>query len=245
MSDTKEKILMAALRLFSENGYEAVSVSDIAGELGITKGALYRHYGSKRDIFDSIVARMFQADAERASAYGVPEETAGKAPDAYYGTGFASVRTFTLAQFEFWTSDAFASSFRRMLVLEQYRNPEMNELYQNCIVRGPVEYMRDIFAAMLEKGEISGPSPETLAVEFYAPMFLLISMADGRTFNGNAHAMLAEHIDGFIRRHARTVQQARQHDGKKESDYGIPPQQKVRYSGTHGEDHGSEPCQNR
>ena len=74
MADTKEKILLAALRLFAREGYEAVSVSDIAGELGMTKGALYKHYKNKRDIFDSIVARMFQVDAERSREYGVPEE---------------------------------------------------------------------------------------------------------------------------------------------------------------------------
>ena len=62
MADTKERILMAALRLFAREGYEAVSVSDIAGELGLTKGALYKHFKNKRDIFDSIVARMVQVD---------------------------------------------------------------------------------------------------------------------------------------------------------------------------------------
>ena len=52
--NTKEKILVTALRLFAVYGYEAVSVSRIAGELGITKGALYKHYKNKRDIFNSI-----------------------------------------------------------------------------------------------------------------------------------------------------------------------------------------------
>lgn len=66
MADTKERILMTALRLFARDGYEAVSVSAIAGELGMTKGALYKHYRNKRDIFDSIVERMVQIDAERS-----------------------------------------------------------------------------------------------------------------------------------------------------------------------------------
>lgn len=66
MTDTKERILQTALRLFAEDGYEAVSVSTIAGELGMTKGALYKHYKNKQDIFDSIVARMEQRDAEQA-----------------------------------------------------------------------------------------------------------------------------------------------------------------------------------
>ena len=60
MKDTKEKILESALKLFAADGYEAVSVSMIAGELGITKGALYRHYKNKRDIFGSILKRMEQ-----------------------------------------------------------------------------------------------------------------------------------------------------------------------------------------
>ena len=57
MTDTKEQILMTSLKLFAKDGYEAVSVSDIAGKLGITKGALYKHYKNKRDIFDSIIER--------------------------------------------------------------------------------------------------------------------------------------------------------------------------------------------
>ena len=60
MSNRKEEILIVALHLFARDGYEAVSVSQIAGELDMTKGALYRHYKSKRDIFDCIVQRMKQ-----------------------------------------------------------------------------------------------------------------------------------------------------------------------------------------
>ena len=60
MGNRKEEILIVALHLFARDGYEAVSVSQIAGELDMTKGALYRHYKSKRDIFDCILQRMEQ-----------------------------------------------------------------------------------------------------------------------------------------------------------------------------------------
>ena len=66
MSDTKENILITALQLFAKDGYEAVSVSMIAGKLGMTKSALYKHYKNKRDIFDSILKRMSKMDYERA-----------------------------------------------------------------------------------------------------------------------------------------------------------------------------------
>ena len=71
---TKEDILIVALRLFAKEGYEAVSVSQIAGKLGMTKGALYRHYESKRDIFDHIVKRMEQGDGEQAEEYDMPAD---------------------------------------------------------------------------------------------------------------------------------------------------------------------------
>lgn len=125
MTDTREKILLTALELFAQNGYEAVSVSDIAGSLGITKGALYRHYENKRDIFDSIVARMFELDEARARESKMPEAAFDQSPEAYRRTAIESIKRFTLAQFEFWTRDSFAAPFRRMLTLEQYRSREM------------------------------------------------------------------------------------------------------------------------
>ena len=64
--DTKERILETALELFARSGYMGTSMSDIAGQLGITKAALYKHYASKSEILDSIVERMNQMDYERA-----------------------------------------------------------------------------------------------------------------------------------------------------------------------------------
>lgn len=79
MGNRKEEILIVALHLFARDGYEAVSVSQIAGALGITKGALYRHFKSKRDIFDCIVQRMEQGDSEQAADDGrkIPIMTMG------------------------------------------------------------------------------------------------------------------------------------------------------------------------
>ena len=83
MTDTKESILKAALGLFVVKGYEAVSVSQIAGTLGMTKGALYKHYKNKRDIFDSIFTYVCELDAERSGKSGVPEKEFSEMPDSF------------------------------------------------------------------------------------------------------------------------------------------------------------------
>ena len=202
MADTKERILMTALRLFARDGYEAVSVSAIAGELGMTKGALYKHYRIKRDIFDSIVERMVQIDAERSRQYEVPEETYEAAPAAYREVSIENIKEFTLAQFSFWTEDAFASDFRRMLSLEQYRNAEMAELYHQCISAGPVSYMADIFRELTAGGLLRNAEPNQLAVEYYAPMYLLIQLSDGAMDRQEARELLNGHIQRFFQHNA-------------------------------------------
>lgn len=201
MSDTKERILMTALHLFARDGYEAVSVSTIAGELGMTKGALYRHYKSKRDIFDSIVERMYQIDAERSGAYRMPTEKYEAAPEAYENVSVADIQKFTVEQFRFWTEDDFASHFRKMLVLEQYRNAEMAELYSSCITSGPVAYMEDVFRELMKKGMLKEESPRQLAVEFHAPLFLLINMVDKTEGNADSAEILSKHTERFFQNH--------------------------------------------
>ncbi|NCC69381.1 MAG: TetR/AcrR family transcriptional regulator [Clostridia bacterium] len=200
MPDTKENILHTALRLFARDGYEAASVSDIAGELGMTKGALYKHYRNKRDIFDSIVERMYRIDGERAKQYDVPEETFDVSPSAYRTAGVEKIRAFIEAQFLFLTEDEFARNFRKMLTLEQYRNPEMAELYQTCFARGPVSYMEDLFREMMEQGLWDESDPKQLALEFYAPFYLLISVSDATDGERDAAKLLSAHIDRFIER---------------------------------------------
>ena len=83
MGNRKEEILIAALNLFARDGYEAASVSQIAGELGMTKGALYRHYKSKKDIFNCIVERMKQQVCEQASDHDMPEDDKERMPEKY------------------------------------------------------------------------------------------------------------------------------------------------------------------
>ena len=198
MSDTRENILLTALHLFAKNGYEAVSVNDIASEIGITKGALYKHYRNKRDIFDRIVERMYQLDAQRSREYDVPKEKLENDPGAYENVSLESIRNFTLSQFEFWTEDGFASDFRRMLTLEQYRSAEMAELYSGCLTAGPVSYMEDIFREMIKEGLLRESDPRQLALEFFAPFHLLVNMSDSTEDRSGLSGLLEAHIERFI-----------------------------------------------
>ena len=192
MGNRKEEILIVALHLFARDGYEAVSVSQIAGKLDMTKGALYRHYKSKRDIFDCIVQRMEQQDSEQARQNEVPEESIEKVPEEYQNVSVEDFVGYSKSMFEYWTEDDFASSFRKMLTLEQFRNEEMQNLYQQYLVSGPAEYVKDLFKNM----EIKNPEEE--AVKFYANMFFYYSVYDGATDKTKAKCQFEYMLDKIV-----------------------------------------------
>ena len=173
MSNRKEEILIVALHLFARDGYEAVSVSQIAGELDMTKGALYRHYKSKRDIFDCIVQRMEQQDGEQAAEYDMPQEDKEKTPEKYETVSPDDFVEYSKSMFEYWTEDDFASSFRKMLTIEQFRSEEMQNLYQQYLVAGPASYVKDLFESM------GLTNAKDKATRFYAVMYFYYSIYDG------------------------------------------------------------------
>ena len=196
MCTTKEKILLTSLKLFAQDGYEAVSISKISGELGMAKSALYKHYKNKRDIFDSIINRMDELDYERAREYNMPEGNKDEIIKGYRKISIDKIRIYTEAQFKHWTEEEFSSLFRRMLTLEQYRNQEMSDLYQKYLVSGPIDYMTYLFAGITGKKE----EAKQLAIEFYGPIFLMYSLYDNKREDDDLTEMLKNHVERFSKK---------------------------------------------
>ena len=193
---TKQRIVSEAVKLFSKDGYEAVTVEQIATAVGIKAPSLYKHYKSKKEIFESILERMNQSDYERAKEYGMPEGTLNEMADKYAQTPLEKIKTYSEAQFRHWTEDEFSAAFRRMLTIEQFRSNDMSKLYQQYLGAGPTEYMADLFAEMTDDDSIG----MQLALEFYSPMFLLYSMydaSDDESEKTRITDMLRRHIDRF------------------------------------------------
>ena len=196
MCTTKEKILLTAIKLFAQDGYEAVSISKISGELGMAKSALYKHYKNKRDIFDSIINRMDELDYERAREYNMPDGNMDEIIKGYREISIDKIRIYTEAQFKHWTEEEFPSLFRRMLTLEQYRNQEMSDLYQKYLVSGPIDYMTYLFAGITGKKE----EAKQLAIEFYGPIFLMYSLYDNKREGDDLTEMLKNHVERFSKK---------------------------------------------
>ena len=192
--NTKERILEVSLELFAQSGYLGTSMSDIAKQLGITKGALYKHYRSKLEILDRIVERMNEMDYARAAEYEMPETEPDGFAEAYLHTPISKIRAYSMAQFDHWTKEPFSSNFRKMLTLEQYRDPKLAQLHHDYLTGGPLEYMAAIFRKLTDTDE----DAMQLALEFYGPMYLLYSVYDGAQDKDSVAPLLDAHIEQFI-----------------------------------------------
>ena len=138
--------------------------------------------------------RMDQMDKERAEAYEMPETAPDGFAEAYLHTPAEKIRAYSRAQFDHWTREPFSANFRRMLTLEQYRDPELARLHRDYLAGGPLEYM----AAIFRKRTDSDDTAMQLALEFYGPMYLLYSVYDAAAEKSGVSSMLDAHIDRFI-----------------------------------------------
>ena len=102
---TKNKILDAAFNVFVKNGYKDTTMAHIVRESGLSKGAIYHHYSSKKDLFISLIDHWEVYSFPDFYSGGSSQETASmtlqRFADVVYAT-FNDKPHIFLAEIEFW-----------------------------------------------------------------------------------------------------------------------------------------------
>lgn len=174
--NTKERILNEALILFSEKGYRDVYVGDIADAVGIKAPSLYNHFKNKQEIFDSCVKKFYERMTQVRNDLMIPGTPHAK--DSYETMDLAQITELAVGLFLFYLKDDVASRFRRILMMERYRNPDLNRIYEELFVNGAVEYEEAVFSELIAAGIIKKENPHIVALRFYTPIFYLLQKYD-------------------------------------------------------------------
>jgi len=110
--DTRQRILDAAMRCFSESGFHSASMQQICAAANMSPGGVYRYFASKDDIIGAIFEHVHARNTqyfERMAAEGVTLET-------FSEVGFSCLRDLTAGPERGMFCEVFA---------EARRNPEM------------------------------------------------------------------------------------------------------------------------
>jgi len=79
IAETRAKLIAAGRKAFAEKGYADASMDDFTAEAGLTRGALYHHFGDKKGLLEAVVTQIDAEMAERLHAISA------KAPTRWQG----------------------------------------------------------------------------------------------------------------------------------------------------------------
>lgn len=175
---TKQRILLEALRLFSKRGYDAISVEQIASAVGIKAPSLYKHYKSKKDIFDAIFEDTAKRYEEFIQTISIPVTDSKQDVVVFENITAEDLVQKVKSLIEYSLHDEYISKFRKMMTIEQFRSPELSKLYSDRYVNQIQNYHTDLFTKMIEAGVLKKEDPCILAMVYDAPILVMLSECD-------------------------------------------------------------------
>ena len=167
--DTKERILGKALELFSQKGYEGTNIQEIMVSLGLVKSAMYRHFESKEEIWDTLLDRLIDYYEER---FGSPEHLP-PVPES-----LEELLAMTTRMVNFTVHDETVVMTRKLLTIEQFRDDRARTLATKYFLTSLTEMFTHVFSGMMEKGLLRREDPAMVAFVYTAPISALIHLCD-------------------------------------------------------------------
>ena len=194
--NTKQEILEAALDLFSVQGFEATSISQIADAVGIRKASLYSHFENKQAILDALVQEVLKQYGEHSLFTREDwEKDTGDLPQ----TADDAVKMIQ-GQIRYILHDRSISRARKMLVIEQFRNSEIAKLQTKQNYTDVMHYFTGFVKYLIQNGVLIEDNPEIMAAQLCLPISIWINLCD-REPNRESEVMdlVEKHIRQFFR----------------------------------------------
>lgn len=166
---TKQRILEAALDMFSENGYAGTNIRELAASLDLVKSSLYRHFESKEALWNAVLETM-------SSYYDEHFGTADNLPAVPKNT--EELYQMTMRMVDFTVHDEKIIKSRKLLLTGQFRDEKARKLATRYFMEDTEAIFEKVFSAMMEAGTIRKTDVKFLAFSYSAPITALIHLCD-------------------------------------------------------------------
>ena len=201
--NTKQEILEASLDLFSVQGFEATSISQIADAVGIRKASLYSHFESKQAILDAIVKEVLEQYAQHSIFALADWEDPDFTKDKQHITPDAAVQMIQ-RQLRYILHDPSISRSRKMLVIEQFQNRSLAKLQTKQNYEDVMRYFTGLVGFLIRQGVLAEDDPEIMAAQFCLPISVWINLCDREPDREpEIMELVDKHIRQFFRLYAR------------------------------------------
>ena len=176
-SSTKDQILEVSLDLFSVNGYEATSISQIADAVGIRKASLYSHYASKLEILDAVVESVLNGYYDHSIFANADWEDPEFIKDKK-GMGAEDAAKMIQGQVRYILHDPDINRGRKMLMIEQFRNDELARLQTKINYEDILKYFEGMIGFLIRENKLRDADTEIMAAQLSSPITVWINLCD-------------------------------------------------------------------
>ena len=199
--NTKQDILEAALELFSVQGFEATSISQIANAVGIRKASLYSHFESKQAILDALVKEVL----ERYGMHSIFARADWQRDAADLPITSDACVQMIQGQNRYILHDPTIQRARKMLVIEQFQNPELAKLQTKQNYSDVLGYFTGLIKCLIRKGVLTEDDPEIMAAQLCLPVSVWTNLCDREPEREQeVMALVERHIRQFFRLYQRS-----------------------------------------
>ncbi|MGM0216918.1 TetR/AcrR family transcriptional regulator [Enterococcus sp. AZ109] len=194
---TADKILEESLTLFSTYGFQGVSVEMIAKAVGIKASSLYKHYKNKQSILDAIFVMMKDRYLVQEQHLQIPKDPK-LAEEFFQHINLSHLEMISEELFLYYLEDEIEVKFRHLLIIEQFQNQHIAQILYQRYYAEPIDFQTRLFQTMMESGTIKKGHPQTAALQFFAPiMMLLTSYERGSMQKDEALSEIKNHVQQF------------------------------------------------
>ncbi len=161
--ERRASILAAALDVFSEHGFAAARLEDVAQKAGVAKGTLYLYFPDKEALFEQLLLGLVQPVLRRIEALSADQ-----------GQPAPIVLKRILQLFQDEVIGSNRERLLRLIISEGPRFPRIAEFYHREIISKGREIIHAIAARGFERGELPSDAMAKFPQLFFAPLVIAV-----------------------------------------------------------------------
>ena len=187
-----DEIVAAALEVFSEKGFAAARLEDIAAQAGVSKGAIYLYFATKQDIFRAVVEQGVapNLDVLRAGLVAPTEN-------------FAELLRGLVKGLAGIVASTSIGGIVKMVIGESRNFPELAQAWHDQLVHPALGAMTNAIAAAQARGELRPGDPRQYAISLISPMLVGVIWRETFTPVGadpiDIPSLAEQHVDLWLR----------------------------------------------
>lgn len=179
---TRDRIIYESLKLFSRDGYDATSTRAIARSIECSDAVVYKHFRSKQEILDAIIEICSDRLVIKQQQVNISN------------MNWTDVENICMNIFIFQTTDEWIVPFRKLLLIEQFKNSQLEAIYRDVFINRPLSYMASMFDELIKLGYMKSGNPKVYAMDLYSPFFMYHTICGS---NEEILEVLREHVTLF------------------------------------------------